>query len=440
MSYLSEQNTDNPIDRWRFEETTGLIIADDIASIHSGTISGGVTLNQSGDFVGSGLGAAFDGTSGYVSFGSASAMLGIGTVEATARFTAIAATTDIIFTHAWTSGQIIPLALGTNLDASHPGLLQVGYFTGSLWQTATWTTAPSLNTSYHIVGTYDGTTLVLYVNGTQVATSTPGTARPGSGSINTAAYIGSRWDIPLAQFHNGTISDVSLYGGALSGARVTAHYNALVSVTGPFADNFAGAGVLAAGDEFFGITTTAWTTEAGEPGSMSHTGWATFTPVTTGVYHLATIGSNFDTLLAVYTGTALNNLVLVASDDNSGGSGTSFLTATFTNGTTYYVQVGAQPAGAGGSLSFSLVQQATSRLTSVTLDALVIPTATSRRITSTTLDVVTVPTLVPRRLSAVTLDAAVIPTATPRTVSKAYLEVLTPAIYTRPFIGWGTQM
>ena len=53
-----------------------------------------------------------------------------------------------------------------------------------------------------------------------------------------------------------------------------------------------------------------------------------------------TLGSNFDTVLAVYTGNALNNLVMVGCDDDAAGGRQSRVTFTATAGTTYRVQVG----------------------------------------------------------------------------------------------------
>lgn len=227
MSYASEQNIDTPLSRWAFEETSGSTIDDDQTTTRDGMINGSVVLNQSPQFPGANLGADFNGSTGYVSFGNASGLLGIGTIEAVASFDTIPASNSVpLFTHAFTGGQIIPLVVGFNLNGSNAGKLQVGYFTGSVWVTATWTAAPSTATPYHIVGKYDGTTLKLRVNGVEVATTTVGTARPGAGSVNATGYIGRRWD--LAQYHDGKIWDIAIYAAALSDARIDAHYNALL--------------------------------------------------------------------------------------------------------------------------------------------------------------------------------------------------------------------
>lgn len=417
MSYIAEQNADTPLSRWQFEEIVGTTIDDDITATRDGTITGGVTLNQSGAFNDkAGLGADFNGTTGYVSFGDAAGLLGIGTIEAVVQFDTIpGSTANPIFTHAWSGGQIIPLALGFNIDSNNAGKLQVGYFTGSVWVTATWATAPTPAVTYHIVGKYDGTTLKLRVNGTEVATTVVGTARPGAGTVNASAYIGRRWD--TAQYHDGRIFDVAIYATALSDARANAHYAALAN---EFADNFIDAGVLSDGYQISGIDTTTWTTEPGEPGSIDKTGWTTFTPTVTGPHTLSTVGSDHDTILNVYTGTIIGSLVLVASDDDSGGSGTSLLTVNLTSGTTYSIQVGSPLAGSGGLLSFSIAHNADARLSAISAEALIIPTN------------------VERRAAAISAEALVVAGVPERRISTHYVEVLVPARLAH--VGWGVPV
>lgn len=70
------------------------------------------------------------------------------------------------------------------------------------------------------------------------------------------------------------------------------------------------------------------------------TAWWKFNPPVDGNVDLDTIGTGFDTVLAVWRGLTLATLVEVASDDDSGGGGTSATSFEVTTGTTYYVQVG----------------------------------------------------------------------------------------------------
>jgi hypothetical protein len=75
--------------------------------------------------------------------------------------------------------------------------------------------------AYHVVGTYDGTTQRLYINGTQVAS----TALSGPATTNAnSLFIGS-WD-GTEEFFKGTIDEPAVYGSVLSANQVAAHYQA----------------------------------------------------------------------------------------------------------------------------------------------------------------------------------------------------------------------
>jgi choice-of-anchor C domain-containing protein len=77
--------------------------------------------------------------------------------------------------------------------------------------------------------------------------------------------------------------------------------------------------------------------------------WYTWTPSISGSLSLTTQGSDFDTLLGVYTGTNLDGLTSVAEDDDSGGYFTSLVTLNVTAGTPYQIAVGGFQ-GASGSV------------------------------------------------------------------------------------------
>jgi subtilisin family serine protease len=83
------------------------------------------------------------------------------------------------------------------------------------------------------------------------------------------------------------------------------------------------------------------TGEAGEPtqNGTTESVWWTWTAPSTGNYTFDTIGSNFDTWLSVYTGSAVNSLSLIGFDDDGGGNNTSKLTRSVTAGTTYQIAV-----------------------------------------------------------------------------------------------------
>ncbi len=75
--------------------------------------------------------------------------------------------------------------------------------------------------TYHVVGTFDGTTRRLYVNGTQVAS---GTLAGGATKTTNMLILGSCTG--FNEYLRGTLDEVAVYGTALSAARVQAHRNA----------------------------------------------------------------------------------------------------------------------------------------------------------------------------------------------------------------------
>jgi hypothetical protein len=111
------------------------------------------------------------------------------------------------------------------------------------------------------------------------------------------------------------------------------------------------------------ISTIDATTEATDPvpdcsGSVSHTVWYSYTPSADGLVQADTLGSDYDTVVSVWTGTAGSLSQVGCNDDFGGIGGPSQLTFSATGGTTYYLMVGSfvGPFGGdvGGNLQFSV--------------------------------------------------------------------------------------
>ena len=100
-----------------------------------------------------------------------------------------------------------------------------------------------------------------------------------------------------------------------------------------------------------------------EPGELNHAGnsggrsvWWSWTAPTNGTAVISTIGSSFDTLLAIYTGNSVSSLALVAADDNGGGNLTSRAAFSAVAGTTYQIAVdGYNPSGPHGAAYGNIV-------------------------------------------------------------------------------------
>ncbi|MEO6393410.1 MAG: VCBS repeat-containing protein [Pyrinomonadaceae bacterium] len=126
------------------------------------------------------------------------------------------------------------------------------------------------------------------------------------------------------------------------------------TILAPANDNFASAQMISGVSGSINLTTAAATKEAGEPAHALNKGgasvWYKFVAPGNGVLTLNTFGSSFDTLLAVYAGSSLNNLRPVAANDDleiaqlqSIASKLSFGTQT---NTTYYIALDGENNGA----------------------------------------------------------------------------------------------
>jgi C1A family cysteine protease len=130
----------------------------------------------------------------------------------------------------------------------------------------------------------------------------------------------------------------------------------------PANDNFQNAAALSGFNPTASGVNTNATAQAGEPNHAGYPArksvWWAWTAPASGLAQIATTGSTFDTVLAVYSGSALGSLVTVASDDDSGGNLTSKVTFTATAGTIYRIAVDGF-SGASGTVALSLVLTAT---------------------------------------------------------------------------------
>ena len=214
-----------------------------------------------------------------------------------------------------------------------------------------------------------------------------------SGLVNVNTY-GSSFDTLLGVYTGTSVSSLTLVasnddaGGTLQSAvsfsavsGTTYHlavdgYNAgrgagpatgsvkltLATVAAPANDNFASAQVLTGTSVVVTGSNVGASKQAGEPTLAGNAGgasvWYAWQAASSGSVTISTIGSSFDTMLGVYTGTSVSSLTLVASnDDISAYNVQSSVTFHATAGTTYRIVVDGYNYGAGaatGSIQLNL--------------------------------------------------------------------------------------
>ena len=150
---------------------------------------------------------------------------------------------------------------------------------------------------------------------------------------------------------------------------------------GPANNCFASPTTVAASGQTLSQSTTGATTESGEPSpcaGIANTVWFTWTPSVSGTATFDTVGSTYDTALAVYTGTSLTGLTnRGCNDDISSTDQDSRLSFSVTAGTNYRIQVGGYN-GATGPLTLKVTAPSTSSCSGPANNCFSSPTAASR--------------------------------------------------------------
>ncbi len=249
---------------------------------------------------------------------------------------------------------------GNSVDALTPVTANDDYATGV---TSSASFAATAGTSYHIaVDGYSGQTGSLTLNWTLNAAApainnfVPDTGSPGTPvTINGANFTGA-----TAVAFNGVSASFTVVSSTQITTTVpTAATTGVVTVnnaggmaisagvfvvnTIPANDDFANATVLSgASGTSSGLNANA-TKESGEPNHADNPGghsvWYSWTAPASGPCNFNTFGSSFDTELAIYTGTAVSSLTLVAANEDSGSVNTSSVSFDAIAGTIYRVAV-----------------------------------------------------------------------------------------------------
>jgi parallel beta-helix repeat protein len=133
----------------------------------------------------------------------------------------------------------------------------------------------------------------------------------------------------------------------------------------PFTNNFAARATISGTENSGSGNNAGATKEAREPDHGDEEGgksvWLTWVAPTSGVATFTTLGSSFDSLLGVYTGTSLTDLRLVAGDDDGAGFLAALVEFNAVAGTAYHIAVDGY-GGASGDILLSWFVEPTTEL------------------------------------------------------------------------------
>lgn len=217
---------DNPVSLWPLKEATGATVATDLQGVSNGAYTGGTTPGSPAITADGGTATRFFGpTEPTVAIPNTAAYDAISAAisfELWVQFSSAPESSDVqglFFFPEGSANGVLANATGFRfqLDISGEGTTNV---------TVPMTIVPG--TRYHIVGTYDGAAMRLYVNDILGNTTLVSGAVIVPGADNVT--IGRTNPTTLDTFLNGYASHVAVYAHGLLAARVSAHYAAGVIV------------------------------------------------------------------------------------------------------------------------------------------------------------------------------------------------------------------
>jgi len=212
--------------------TTGIQLHLDAgnASSYPGTGSTWTDLVGNKTFTLSGSPSYSSSNGGYLNFVPASSqyaysatslsVLSTWTVEVWHYYTGTnAGTWPSIVTESFANSVALNYNLGSTTVSTDNTSLTASYFNSSSWKTSG-DYSLTANNWYHIVGTYDGTTLKLYVNNSLVKSNT---ISGNPSTDNQGIRLMRRWD--AADYWGGRLSIVRIYNNDIGATSVTQNWN-----------------------------------------------------------------------------------------------------------------------------------------------------------------------------------------------------------------------
>ncbi len=215
-----------------------------------------------------------------------------------------------------------------------------------------WTAPANGVVTINTTGSSFDTLLAIYTASTQLDLVTANDDGPSGTTSQVVFYAvsGTTYYIAVDGYQ-------SFFGTTASGS-ITLNLTLDTGVK-PVNDNYANKILLSGNVVKTTGSNVAGTKEVNEPNHAGNSGgrsvWWTWMAPVTGLVEVSTKGSNFDTLLAVYGGSTLNNLTIASNDQSSEGGNTSKLSFFASAGMYYTIAVDGKN-GASGEIKLAIEQ------------------------------------------------------------------------------------
>ncbi|MFA5264500.1 MAG: PQQ-binding-like beta-propeller repeat protein, partial [Opitutaceae bacterium] len=193
-------------------------------------------------------------------------------------------------------------------------------------------------------------------------------------TLSTLTPVAGAYDTTTSN-HTGRLSFAALAGTSyriVVASKSSAVGLILLNIgTVPDSDTFASALVLTGTSPSVATSNINASRESGEPRILGQAGgrsvWFKWTAPSSGKYQASAYSLDFDPIMAVYTGSTLAGLTLVAANDNpgtDGGNTSPLCTFNAVAGTTYRISVDSKDSSSSGQITLSLADSAWQYVTS----------------------------------------------------------------------------
>lgn len=207
MSYQQTILSNGPILYYRLQDAAhSSTVVDASGNANAGNVNGTITFAQSGPWNGDNS-ALFDGSSGYITTGSALSAYANNGISLEAW----------IYASAYAGTEVLIDNIGHTLSLVSSGELRISVNSGG--QILTYNTPLSTGVWHMVVGTWDGSTINLYVDGSAVAT---GSYSATPSIVGNTCYIGA--SATPNHYFSGNMAEVAIFNSALTANQVWTQY------------------------------------------------------------------------------------------------------------------------------------------------------------------------------------------------------------------------